>query len=47
MNGQVQFRVKGLSAEKLLSAARQQGISFTRVKREKSRSLLLRGAQKD
>lgn len=47
MNGQVQFRVKGLSAEKLLNAARQQGISFTRVKREKSRSLLLRCAQKD
>ena len=47
MSGQVQFRVKGLSAEKLLNAARQQGISFTRVKREKSRSLLLRCAQKD
>ena len=47
MNGQVQFRVKGLSAEKLLNAARQQGISFTRVKREKSRSLLLRCSPKD
>ena len=47
MSGQVQFRVKGLSAEKLLNAVRQQGISFTRVKREKSRSLLLRCAQKD
>ena len=47
MNGQVQFRVKGLSAEKLLNTVRQQGISFTRVKREKSRSLLLRCAQKD
>lgn len=47
MSGQVQFRVKGLSAEKLLNAARQQSISFTRVKREKSRSLLLRCAQKD
>ena len=47
MSGQVQFRVKGLSAEKLLNTVRQQGISFTRVKREKSRSLLLRCAQKD
>lgn len=47
MSGQVQFRIKGLSAEKLLNAARQQGISFTRVKREKSRSLLLRCSQKD
>ena len=47
MNGQVQFRVKGLCAEKLLNTVRQQGISFTRVKREKSRSLLLRCAQKD
>ena len=47
MNGQVQFRIKGLSAEKLLNAARQQGISFSQVKREKSRSLLLRCSQKD
>ena len=47
MSGQVQFRVRGLSAEKLLNAARQQGISFSRVKREKSRSLLLRCSEKD
>ena len=47
MSGQVQFRVRGLSAEKLLNAARQQGMSFSRVKREKSRSLLLRCSQKD
>ena len=47
MSGQVQFRIRGLSAEKLLNAARQQGISFSRVKREKSRSLLLRCSQKD
>ena len=47
MSGQVQFQVKGLSVEKLLNTVRQQGISFTRVKREKSRSLLLRCAQKD
>ena len=47
MSGQVQFRVRGLSAEKLLNAARQQGISFSRVKREKSRSLLMRCSEKD
>ena len=47
MNGQVQFRVKGLSAEKLLNEARKQGIAFSRVKREKSRSLLLRCSPKD
>ncbi len=47
MTGQVQFRVKGLSAEKLLNAARQRGISFSRVKREKSRSLLLQCSQKN
>ncbi|MBR0407047.1 MAG: sporulation protein YqfD [Clostridia bacterium] len=45
--GQVQFRVKGLGVEKLLNAARKQGISFSRVKREKSRSLLLRCSSKD
>lgn len=47
MSGQVQFQIQGLSAEKLLNAARQQGISFTQVKREKSRSMLLRCSQKD
>ena len=47
MNGQVQFHAKGLGMEKLLNAARQQGISFSRVKREKSRSLLLRCSPKD
>ena len=47
MNGQVQFRVKGLSAEKLLNEARKRGIAFSRVKREKSRSLLLRCSPKD
>lgn len=47
MSGQVQFHVKGLGMEKLLNAARQQGIVFRRVKREKSRSLLLRCSPKD
>ena len=47
MNGQVQFHAKGLGMEKLLNAARKQGIAFSRVKREKSRSLLLRCSQKD
>ena len=46
MKGQVQFRVRGLSAEKLLNDARRQGISFSRVRREKSRSLLLRCSPK-
>lgn len=47
MKGQVQFHVTGLSAEKLLNAAREQGISFSRVKREKSRSILLQCSLKD
>ena len=47
INGQVQFRVKGLSAEKLLNAARTRHISFSRVKRDKNRSLLLRCSPKD
>ena len=47
MNGQVQFHAKGLGMEKLLNEARKQGISFSRVKREKSRSLLLRCSPKD
>ena len=47
MIGQVQFRVKGLSAEKLLNEARKRGIAFSLVKREKSRSLLLRCSPKD
>ena len=47
MSGQVQFRVTGLGVEKLLNEARKQGITFGRVKREKSRSVLLRCSQKD
>ena len=47
MSGQVQFHAKGLGMEKLLNEARKQGISFSRVKREKSRSLLLRCSPKD
>ncbi|MBR5109592.1 MAG: sporulation protein YqfD [Clostridia bacterium] len=47
MKGQVEFRITGLSVEKLLNEARKQGIAFSRVKREKSRSVLLRCSPKD
>lgn len=47
MSGQVQFLVTGLSVEKLLNEARKQGIAFSRVKREKNRSVLLRCSPKD
>ena len=47
MSGQVQFRVTGLGVEKLLNEAQKQGIAFSRAKREKSRSVLLRCAPRD
>ena len=37
----VRFRVSGLSVEKLLNAARQQGMTFFRVKREKNRDMVI------